>query len=138
EEQADRCDQLTDSAPRVEELRKDKEGIIESRSWKLSRRDGAPTWIMVPENGAALDGWMPKPNIAKLDFHPEIYGLLNADEPRFLAYAPSDVVKPSDSAEFETLTSAFGPGIGFFQFHGRTYSFVLVKELPCFKHEPEQ
>jgi len=79
---------------------------------------------------------MPKPNIAMLDFKPGIYDLLEPDQPEYLAYAPADVVKPADSAQFESMTSAFGASIGTFQWHGRSFNFTLAKELPCFKPFP--
>jgi len=31
------------------------------------------------------------------------------------------------------MTATFGAGMGTFQWRERPYSFVVVKELPCFK-----
>ncbi|MGH7815615.1 MAG: hypothetical protein ACREQI_16635 [Candidatus Binataceae bacterium] len=135
-EQTDRCGQLAGAPPGVQELRKGGDGIISTRQWNIAWRKGAPIWTMTPEQGAPLDGWMPKPNISRLGFKPEIYGQVDYDSPRFLAYAPADVRQPSDSAKIETMTEAFGAGIGTFQWRGRSYSYVLVKKLPCFQHEP--
>ncbi len=59
--------------------------------------------------------------------------MLTPDKPQFLAYAPAEVSNPNDSEQFDSMTSAFGAGIGTFQWRGRTYSYVVVKELPCFK-----
>ena len=33
------------------------------------------------------------------------------------------------------MTGAFGAGVGTFKWRDRTYSYVLVKDLPCFKPE---
>jgi len=132
-EQSERCDQLLDSVPGIEELQKDKSGVIESRRWKLGHHNGANAWVIDREKNAPPDGWMPKPNIAKLNFKPPIYELLPPEEPQFLAYAPADPVQPSDSAQLTTMTATFGAPAGTFQWHGRAFSFVTVKELPCFK-----
>jgi hypothetical protein len=36
------------------------------------------------------------------------------------------------------MTSAFGPGVGTFKWRDRSYSYVLVKQLPCFKPAKEK
>lgn len=133
EDEADRCDQLLRVVPGVEEVRKTKDGLIESRQWKITENAGAPTWMLVAEKSAPQDSWQPKPNIARLNFKPPLYQMLEPDKPQFMAYAPADVVTPSDSEQFDSMTAAFGAGVGTFQWRGRSYSYVVVKELPCFK-----
>jgi hypothetical protein len=133
DEESDRCDQLLRVPPGTEEVRKTKDGLIESRQWKITENAGAPMWMLVAEKSAPEDGWQPKPNIARLNFNPPLYQMLEPDKPQFIAYAPADVQNPSDSEEFDSMTSAFGAGVGTFQWHGRSYSYVVVKELPCFK-----
>ena len=59
--------------------------------------------------------------------------MLAPEKPQFLAYAPAEVANPNDSEQFDSMTGAFGAGIGTFQWRERTYSYVVVKELPCFK-----
>jgi hypothetical protein len=133
DEEADRCDQLLRVPPGTEEVRKTKDGVIESRQWKIAENAGTPTWMLVAERSAPRDAWQPKPNIARLNFNPPLYQMLEPDKPKFLAYAPADVVNPSDSEQFDSMTAAFGAGVGTFQWRERSYSYVVVKELPCFK-----
>jgi len=138
DENADKCDQLLRAAPGVEEVRKNKDGWIESRQWKISQNSGGPAWMIVRTKDAPEDGWQPKPRIAELLFNPPLYQMLEPDQPQYLAYAPANVVNVSDSEQFDSMTGAFGAGFGTFKWHGRSYSYVLVKELPCFKPPPEK
>ena len=133
DEETDRCDQLLRVPPGIEEVRKTKDGLIETRQWKIAESAGTPTWMLVAEKSAPQDSWQPKPNIARLNFNPPLYQMLEPDKSKFLAYAPADVVNPSDSEQFDSMTAAFGSGVGTFQWRGRPYSYVVVKELPCFK-----
>lgn len=114
-------------------MRKTLDGVIESRQWKVAQSAGAPTWMLVREKSAPQDSWQPKPGITKLNFKPPLYEMLEPNKPQFLAYAPADVQTPYDSEQFDTMTSAFGPGVGAFEWRGRPYAFVVVKDLPCFK-----
>jgi len=136
DEESDRCDQLMRVPPGIEEVRKTKDGLIESRQWKIAENAGAPVWMLVAEKSAPQDSWQSKPNIARLNFKPPLYQMLEPDRPQYLAYAPADVAAPADSEQFESMTGAFGAGVGTFQWRGRTYSYVVVKELPCFKPAP--
>jgi hypothetical protein len=138
EDNADQCDQLLRVPPGVEEVRKTKDGLIESRQWKISENSGGTVWMIVRTREAPKDGWQPKPGIAKLLFNPPLYQMLEPDKPKYLAYAPADVVNVSDSEQFDSMTGAFGSGVGTFTWHGRPYSYVLVKELPCFKPAAEK
>ncbi|MFZ0245786.1 MAG: hypothetical protein WAL68_08925 [Candidatus Binatus sp.] len=138
EDNADQCDQLLRVPPGVEEVRKNKDGLIESRQWKISQNSSGPAWMIVRTKEAPKDGWQPKPGISKLLFSPPLYQMLEPGKPEYLAYAPADVVNVSDSEQFDSMTGAFGAGVGTFNWHGRPYSFVLVKELPCFKPPPEK
>jgi hypothetical protein len=140
DDNADKCDQLVRAPIGVEEVRKNKDGAIESRQWKIAETSGDPTWIVVrtQSQNTSADAWQPKPGIAKLLFNPPLYQMLKPDEPQYLAYAPSDVVNVSDSEQFDSMTGAFGSGVGTFKWHERSYSYVLVKELPCFKPAKEK
>jgi len=133
EDNSDQCDQLLRVPPGVEEVLKTKDGVIESREWKIGGDSGSPAWVLVHSNGASNDSWQPKPGITKLFFNPPLYQMLKPDKPQYLAYAPADVVNVSDSEQFDSMTGAFGPGVGTFKWHARSYTYVLVKELPCFK-----
>ncbi len=132
-DQSDRCDQLLRVPPGIEEVRKTRDGLIESRQWKIAQNAGTPTWMLVREKSAPQDSWQPKPGITKLNFKPPLYEMLEPDKPQFLAYAPMDVQSPYDSEQFDTMTSAFGAGVGAFEWKGRPYTYVVVKDLPCFK-----
>ncbi len=138
DDNADKCDQLLRVPPGVEEVRKNKDGLIESRQWKIADNAGTPTWMMVRTKDAPEDAWQPKPGITKLLFNPPLYQMLEPDKPQYLAYAPADVVNVSDSEQFDSMTGAFGSGVGTFKWRDRSYSYVLVKELPCFKPAPEK
>jgi hypothetical protein len=138
EDNADQCDQLLRVPPGVEEVRKTKDGVIESRQWKIGGDSGSPAWVMINSNGVADESWSPKPGITRLFFNPPLYQMLKPDDPEYLAYAPADVINVSDSEQFDSMTGAFGAGVGTFQWHDRSYSYVLVKELPCFKPEKEK
>ena len=140
EENPDKCDQLLRVPPGVEQIRKTKDGVIESRQWRIAETSGDPIWIVVrteTENTPA-EAWQPKPGITKLMFDPPLYSVLKPGEPQFLAYAPAEVVNVSDSEQFDSMTGAFATGIGTFKWHERTYTYTLVKELPCFKPEKEK
>ena len=133
DDSSDRCDQLLRVPPGIEEIRKTKDGVIESRQWKIVQNAGSPVWMLAAQKSAPEDAWQPKPNIARLNFNPPLFDMLTPDKPQFLAYAPAEVTSPTDSEQFDSMTSAFGAGIGTFQWRERTYSYVVVKELPCFK-----
>ena len=133
DDSSERCDQLLRVPPGIEEIRKTKDGVIESRQWKIVQNAGSPVWMLAAQKSSPEDTWQPKPNIARLNFNPPLYDMLAPEKPQFLAYAPAEVTTPSDSEQFDSMTSAFGAGIGTFQWRERTYSYVVVKELPCFK-----
>jgi hypothetical protein len=140
EDNADKCDQLLRVPPGVEEVRKNKDGLIESRQWKIAETSGDPIWIVArtQTQNTPDDAWQPKPGVTKLLFNPPLYQMLKPGQPQYLAYAPADVVNVSDSEQFDSMTEAFGSGVGTFKWHERSYSYVLVKELPCFKPEKEK
>ena len=131
-DEAERCDELLRTAPGVEEVRKTPDGLIESRQWKIAEHEGNPAWMLVRTGASSSDAWRPRPGITNLNFKPPLYQMLTK-EPQILAYAPADVSNPTDSEQFNSMTAAFGAGMGTFQWRERTYSYVVVKELPCFK-----
>ena len=140
EDNADKCDQLVRVPPGVEEVRKTREGVIESRQMKIAETSGDPVWIVArtQTQNSPEDAWQPKPGITKLLFNPPLYQMLKPDEPQYLAYAPANVINVSDSEQFDSMTGAFGAGVGTFKWHDRPYAYVLVKELPCFKPAKEK
>jgi hypothetical protein len=140
EDNADKCDQLLRVPPGVEEIRKTKDGVIESRQWKIASTSGDPIWIVArtQSQDTPAQAWQPKPGVTKLFFNPPLYEMLKPDQPEYLAYAPADVVNVSDSEQFDSMTGAFGTGVGTFKWHERSYTYVLVKELPCFKPEKDK
>ncbi|MHB8382944.1 MAG: hypothetical protein ACYDC3_11490 [Candidatus Binataceae bacterium] len=134
DEQSERCDTLVQTPPGVEEVRKNNDDAIESRQWRLIDSGDGMKWSIAPEKTAPADGWQPKPGIAKLKFSPALAPQLNrGGDPKFLAYAPEDTETIADSDQETTETEVFGPAIGRFQWHGRTYGYVLVDKLPCYK-----
>lgn len=140
EENPDKCDQLLRAPVGVEEVRKNKSGEIESRQWKIAQTSGEPIWIVAQSESedSPKNAWQAKPGITNLLFNPPLNEVLEPDKPEYLAYAPADVVNVSDSEQFDSMTGAFGAGIGTFKWRERSYSFVLVKALPCFKPAKEK
>jgi hypothetical protein len=132
-DEGERCDELLRTAPGVEEVRKTPDGLIESRQWKIAEHAGSPAWMLVRTGDSSVDAWRPKPGITRLNFKPPLYQVLDTKEPQFLAYAPADVSIPADSEQLNSMTAAFGAGMGTFEWRERSYSYVVVKELPCFK-----
>ena len=132
------CDQLQRVPPGVEEVRETKDGLIESRQFKLTETAGKPTWNVVGADDTPDHAWQPKPGITKLLFNPPLFQMLKPEEPQYLAYAPADVVNISDSEQLDSMTGAFGAGVGTFVWRDRKYSYVLVKQLPCFKPPKEK
>ncbi len=137
EEQSDRCEDLVKSTPGIEEVRKTKDGRLESRQWRLTERDGKPVWLAVKTPTAPEDGWEPhSKRIASLKFTPPLSDMLVPGEPEFIAYAPVTATTSAEADQMASMTSSFGAGDGVFVFRGRSYSFVLVKKLPCYKPAP--
>jgi hypothetical protein len=133
EETAERCEALAKAPPGVEELRKNRDGSIDSRQWHVLQRDGAGVWALSQAPTRENAGWNPRPGLANLGFSPPLADQLQADKPRFIAYAPAEIGGPSDAEIFDNLTLAFGAGQGKFNWRGRDYEYVLVARLPCFK-----
>ena len=131
EEQDSRCDSLETWSPKVEEVRL-KNGAIETRQWRIVDQEG-PHWMFTRSMTAPQDGWEAKPGIDKLNFSPPLESQLKEDEPTFLAYAPNDADNVADSQAMTTMTEAFGPAVGTFQWRDKTYGFALAEKLPCFK-----
>jgi len=134
DEEMDRCESLTRAAPGVEEVRKNKQGIIESRQWRLGETAGGPSWTFVRAKSAPPDGWQPKPHIEILRFSPPLADSLEVGEPVFLVYAPELPMSISENEQVANLNGAFasGEGHGTFRWRQRSYAFELVKKLPCF------
>ena len=99
---ATNADQLLRAPIGVEEVRKDKDGVIESRQWKIAETSGNPIWIVArtPSEDSPKSAWQPKPGITNLLFNPPLNEVLEPDKPEYLAYAPVDVVNVSDSEQF--------------------------------------
>jgi hypothetical protein len=133
-EMQERCEQLTRVTPGVEEVREAKDGVVESRRWRIVGNADQPAWMISPSKSAPVDGWESKPAISKLEFEPPLTESLKAGgDSQFLAYTPSDIKTPADSELFDSLTSVFGPAQGSFKWRERTYDYVMVPKLPCFK-----
>ena len=74
EDNADKCDQLLRAPLGVEEVRKNKDGVIESRQWKIAETSGDPIWIVArtQSEDSPKNAWQPKPGITKLLFNPPL------------------------------------------------------------------
>src|SRR6202158_2221696 len=101
DDDSDRCDQLLRVPTGIEEIRKTKDGVIESRQWKIVQSAGSPVWMLAAQKSTPENAWKPKPNIARLNFNPPIFEMIAPGKPQFMAYAPAEVVNPSDSEQFD-------------------------------------
>ena len=134
DDQEERCDALVGATPGVEEVRKTKEDVVEARQWKLID-PGKPHWVIVRTKTATEDGWEPKPHITKLEFAPPLAEQLDYKKSQFIAYAPNNLDDIEDSRGMTSVTEAFGEPFGTFQWHGKTYGYTMVAQLPCFPVE---
>ncbi len=135
DDQEERCDALIGAAPGVEEVRKRKDDTIESRQWRLID-PGNPHWMIVRGKNAPVDAWEARSRtISRLNFSPPLSDQLDYKKSAFLAYAPNDLDNIDDSRQMTSVTEAFGPPTGTFQWRGKTYGYVLVPQLPCFPAE---
>jgi len=136
DDQEERCDSLVGATPGVEEVRKTKEDVIEARQWKLVD-PGKPHWVIVHTKTGPEDAWEPKPRITKLQFTPPLIEQLDYKKSQFIAYAPNNLDSIEDSRGMTSVTEAFGDPFGTFQWHGKTYGYTMVQQLPCFPVEKE-
>jgi hypothetical protein len=134
EEQAGRCDALVRAVPGVEQIRKNEDGSIDSRRWRLVDAGGVPRWMVARSKTAPPDGWEPKPGIDTLKFTPPLEPSLDAGDSAYLVYAPETPMSIAESGQAANLDADFGDAVGHgsFQWHGRAYAFTLVKQLPCY------
>jgi hypothetical protein len=134
EEQAGRCDALLRAVPGVEQVRKSKDGSIDSRRWRLFNAGSAPRWMVARSKTAPPDGWEPKPGIDTLKFTPPLEPSIDAGDSVYIIYAPETPMSIAESAQAANLDADFGDAVGHgsFQWHGRAYGFTLVKRLPCY------
>lgn len=131
EDQQDRCDALVGAPPQIEEVRKNKEDVIEARQWRLVNPEH-PRWMVVPTKTGPADAWEPKPRISKLQFSPPLIDQLDYKKTQFIAYAPNSLDSVDNSRTMTSITEAFGEPSGTFQWHGTTYGYTMVSQLPCF------
>src|SRR5580658_6014161 len=134
---AERCEDLAKATPGVEELRRNKDGEVQSRQWRLTEQDGNPIWLYVRTPESPDNGWEPRGALTKLSFNPPLTDMLVPDEPQFMAYVPSIAENSSESGQMAAMTGSFGAENGVFYWKGRAYSFALTKKLPCYKPEKE-
>jgi hypothetical protein len=134
DDQEDRCDALVGAPPGVEEVRKNKYDIIEARQWKLINA-AKPRWMIVQTRSGPEDAWEPKPRIWKLRFSPPLADQLDYEKSQFIAYAPNNVDSIDNSRMMTSVRDAFGTPVGTFQWHGQTYGYTVVPQLPCFPVE---
>ena len=134
EDQQERCDALVGAPPEIEEVRKNKQDVIEARQWRLVNPE-KPRWMIVPSKTGPMDGWEPKPRISKLQFSPPLIDQLDYDKTQFIAYAPNSLDSIDNSPAMTSITEAFGEPAGTFQWRGTTYGYTMVPRLPCFPAE---
>lgn len=136
DDQEERCEALVGTPPGVEEVRKTKQDVIEARQWKLVD-PAKPHWVIVRTRTGPEDAWEPKPRITKLEFTPPLAEQLDYKKSQFIAYAPNNLDDIEDSRSMTSVTEAFGDPFGTFQWHGKTYGYTIVPQLPCFPIEKD-
>ena len=134
EDQEERCDALVGAPPDIEEVRKNKDDVIEARQWRLVN-PAQPRWMIVRTRTGPVDGWEPKPRIGRLQFSPPLLEQLDYKKTRFIAYAPNNLDSVDNSRAMTSITEAFGEPAGTFQWRGTTYGYTMVSQLPCFPAE---
>jgi len=107
--------------------------VIESRQWKIVQNAGSPAWTLAAQKARPrIRGSRSLTSRGSISIH----RFMTCSRRRNLSFSP---MLPRRSpphltvSQFDSMTSAFGAGIGTFQWRERTYSYVVVKELPCFK-----
>jgi hypothetical protein len=134
EDQQERCDALVGAPPEIEEVRKNKQDVIEARQWRLVNPPN-PRWMIVQSKTGPADAWEPKPRISKLQFSPPLIDQLDYEKTQFIAYAPNNLDSVDNSRAMTSITEAFGEPAGTFQWRGTTYGYTMVPRLPCFPIE---
>ena len=131
DDQEERCDALIGSAPGVEEVRKTQDDAIETRQWRLIN-PADPKWMIVRTKSGPEDAWESKPAISRLEFTPPLSEQLDYEKSQFLAYAPNNTDDIDANRAMTNVNDAFGSPTGTFHWHGQTYGYVMVPQLPCF------
>lgn len=131
-DRAQRCTQLLNSPPGVEEVEQDASGAIESREFRLDTSNGHPVWAVYRARGSSPDGWHSQRKLFGLHFNPPLEAGVPAGKPRYLVYAVNIAEDQQDAEKMISVAEDFAPQVGTFQWDGRIYNYTLVKELPCF------
>jgi hypothetical protein len=127
-----RCAQLANMPPGIEEVRSTPDGAIESREIRLDESGPHPQWVVYRTKNSSPEGWRSQPRIARLDFVPPLKEALAAGESRFLVYAVVVADKPDESEKMVSAAENFGQQGGSFKWQSRVYRYTLVAKLPCF------
>jgi hypothetical protein len=128
----ERCDNLTDTAPIVIELRRQDSGAQPQwRELQIVEASGEPRWA--PSKAADGEGhWQPSVNLLTMDFAPPLALPSGSDVPTYLSYAPSEPASATEQDELTGLTANFGAPVGTFRWNGRMYQYATAAKLPCF------
>src|SRR5260370_11602498 len=88
DDEGDRCDQLLRVPPGIEEIRKTKDGVIESRQWKIAQSSVSPVWMLAAQKSTPEEACQPKPNNARLNFNQPLFTRPAPKKPTSLAILP--------------------------------------------------
>jgi hypothetical protein len=130
-EQEERCDDLQLEVPGTIELQVAANGPTAWRELQLGGSTDAPKWQVVVGGQSDAGGWRQLTNLPTMSFAPPLQPMLKHGKLNYLAYAPSEPRTSSERDQLVALT-AFGAGLGTFQWRGREYQYTLVNRLPCF------
>lgn len=131
EDQSERCVQLFNAPPEIEELRRKSDGGLESREIRLDASGPGPRWVGYRPKGNAAP-WRSQSTIARLHFSPPFYDAIPDHQPRFLVYAKSVAETAQDSEQMMSAAQEFGNHVGTFEWRDKVYNYAVVDKLPCF------
>jgi membrane protein implicated in regulation of membrane protease activity len=132
DEDASRCEQLAGGLPFITEVRKDPNGAIEIRQWKVGGDPDKPEWEVIADATGAPEGWRHEADIAQLNFSPPLETSLVKSKAHFLIFAPAQANDTVENEQLVSFIGFFGPADGTFEWRGRMYNYAVAKRLPCF------
>lgn len=126
------CNELLLQTPLVIQFRPAAGDALEWRELAVGGSPDKPFWTPATEEHGTHSQWAAATNIGKMDFQPPLEGMLDAEAPNYIAYAPAATGGSDQDEALITLVVDFGPAIGTFAWNGRVYQYSVVHKLPCY------
>ncbi len=125
------CEQLLSAVPYIAEVQTEPGGGVRLRRWQIVQIGQESRWRVAPASGADAAGWRTDNRLSRLGFTPPLQTALASTGGRYLIAAPSEPADSAEAAQLLSLTLAFGPQVGTYQWKQRQYEYALAKTLPC-------